>query len=395
MKLRENTILIILVFALIGFGMVMIYSTSAIYASKRYNDYLFFFKKSVIFSFISLIGLAVGFFINYRFLGRLSLTLFILSFIALFLVFTPFGVEAGGARRWVNFHFFAFQPSEIMKFISVLFLSYFMASRLEHRKSFSGFFLPILFIIGMSTLPILIEPDFGTTALVGTVGILLIIAAGSRLRYVFSLFIAVLPFVYFMIVQTPYRLKRVMVFLNPWKEARSTGYQIIQSFIAFQSGGWNGLGLGGSRQKLFYLPEAHTDFIFSIIGEELGFIGTLSVLIVFAMFIFFGLKIAVRCENPFGKLLAFGLVSMIGLQAFLNMGVVTGILPTKGLPLPFISYGGTNLVMTMIAIGVLLNISRLSVQKQKKITVIQERNIRRKRKVESRNIIKQQYYEKR
>lgn len=369
---ESHTKIIIIVFMLICTGMIMIYSTSAIYASQKYQDYLYIFKKSLMWISLSIMAFIGGYVINYRTLGKCSLFFFILAIASLFLIFTPLGYEAGGARRWINLHFFVFQPSEIMKYASVLFLSYFLAQRLEKRESLGGFFIPALMIIGFATLPVFIEPDFGTSVLIGMVGIIILIVAGVRIRHVTFLFFLSLPAVFLMIIREPYRMKRILVFLDPWKDPLVTGYQIIQSFLAFQSGGWTGLGLGESRQKLFYLPEAHTDFIFSILGEEFGFGGTSFVCLLFFLFIFFGFRIAVRAKSPFGKFLAMGLVSMIGLQAFLNMGVVTGILPTKGLPLPFISYGGTSLMMTMAAVGVLLNIERLSRQKNVRKVVVKE-----------------------
>ncbi|MBN1521621.1 MAG: putative lipid II flippase FtsW [Candidatus Aureabacteria bacterium] len=361
--MRESTKIVIIVFCLVAIGVVMIYSTSAIYASTRYQDYLYFFKRSLIWILLSVAGFFVGYFISYKWMGKCSFFVFLFAMGLLFLVFTPFGVEAGGARRWVNLRFLSFQPSEIMKFASVLFLSSFMAKHHEKSGSLTGFFIPVLMIISLSTLPIFAEPDFGTSALIGSVGMMILIVAGAKIRYIAFLFFSMLPAVYLTVVQVPYRLQRVLVFLDPWKEAKSTGYQIIQSFIAIQSGGIFGVGLGESRQKLFYLPEAHTDFIFSILGEELGFLGAVGVVVLFFLFIYYGLKIALRADNPFGKFFASGLVAMIGIQAFLNMGVVTGVLPTKGLPLPFISYGGTNLVMTMVAVGVILNIDRFSREK--------------------------------
>jgi cell division protein FtsW len=361
--MKESTKIAIIVFSLLCLGLVMVYSTSAIYANEKYNDSMYFFKKCVVFTLLSLLGLMIGYYLNYRILGKLSPYIFMLTFISLFLVFTPLGLSAGGARRWVNLFAFSFQPSEIMKYTAIIFLSSFLAKHLDNRMSLWQFFVPAVFIIGLCVFPVFLEPDFGTTFLIGSVSIILLVVAGARLRYIAFIFFMTLPAIFMAVIKASYRLKRVLVFVDPWKEAQSTGYQIIQSFIAIQTGGLTGLGLGESRQKLFYLPEAHTDFIFSIIGEELGFVGTMVILLFFFFFIYFGLKIAVKAHNPFGKFVAVGIVTMIGFQAFLNMGVVTGLLPTKGLPLPFISYGGTNLIMTMFAVGILMNIERQAIPK--------------------------------
>ena len=356
--------LFFIVLMLVAFGIVMIYNTSAFYAYYKYGDYLYFFRKSLIWTFISLFGFVFGYYIRPKFLKKISFYIFILSFILLLLVFTPIGISAGGARRWINLRFFMFQPSEFMKLSFLLYFSSFLSDRIDKADSFKDYFFPAVVLIGISALPILAEPDFGTTFILGLVGCVLLIASGARLRYIIGLGLLVLPFLYLLIFRVSYRMKRIMVFLDPWKDAKGAGYQIVQSFVAFNNGGISGIGFGESRQKLFYLPEAHTDFIFSIVGEELGFIGALFVVILFLLFVYYGFKIAMHSKDVYEKILAFGIVSLIGIQAYINMCVVTGLIPTKGLPLPFISYGGTSLLMFMILIGILLGIDKSNSRKK-------------------------------
>ena len=204
----------------------------------------------------------------------------------------------------------------------------------------------------------LLEPDFGSSIVLFGIMIIMAFVAGVPQWYLGSLFVPVIPAFAYLIISKPYRMARILAFLNPWADPRGIGYQIIQSFLAFGSGGFFGLGLGRSRQKLFYLPHAHTDFIFSIIGEELGFVGVMAVIALFSVLIFYGFKIALKTMDKFGSMLALGISSMLGIEVFLNIAVVTGLLPTKGLPLPFVSYGGSSLLFNIIAVAVLLNIGK-------------------------------------
>jgi len=218
-------------------------------------------------------------------------------------------------------------------------------------------------VLGLFMGLIVLQPDLGTVMLLGAVAFILFFVAGIRWSHLLIVFLMSLPVLYQFIFKVTYRRNRILAFLNPWQDPEGTGFQIIQSFIALGSGGLTGLGLGESRQKLFYLPEAHTDFIFSIIGEELGLIGSLSVLSLFAILIFLGFRIALKSKDLFGKLLALGIVSLLGLQALINISVVTGSLPTKGLALPFISYGGSNLIMSLLMVGILMNVAKLAGKK--------------------------------
>jgi cell division protein FtsW len=217
----------------------------------------------------------------------------------------------------------------------------------------------MIMVLGMVSGLVLLEPDLGTAVTIACISIIMMFVAGARISHIISLVLASLPVLYFMLFSVPYRKKRMMIFLNPWSDTRGTGFQIIQSFIALGSGGLLGVGLGQSKQKLFYLPASHTDFIFSIIGEELGLLGTASIVILFTVFVWQGMKIAFKTLGTFEKLTSMGIVSLIAIEAIINIGVTAGALPTKGLPLPFISYGGSGLVFHLAAVGLLLNIAKV------------------------------------
>ncbi len=225
-------------------------------------------------------------------------------------------------------------------------------------KSFMQGYIPAVTVLAAVVGLILLEPDLGTAITISAITILLLFVAGARASYIVAFFLASLPALYLLLFRVPYRRKRIMIFLNPWSDVRGTGFQIIQSFIALGSGGIFGVGLGQSKQKLFYLPASHTDFIFSIIGEELGLIGTGAIVILFILFVWQGMKVAFRALGTFEKLLSLGIVSLIAIEAIINIGVTAGALPTKGLPLPFISYGGSGLIFHMMDIGLLLNVAK-------------------------------------
>jgi cell division protein FtsW len=239
-------------------------------------------------------------------------------------------------------------------------MSYYLAKKQQSIKDFSVGFLPPFIVTGIMALLILRQPDYGTAFVLITLLFIMLFVGGSRLFYLLSSLMLLAPLGFYLILTSPYRFKRFLAFLDPWSDPRNTGFQIIQSYLAFGSGGGLGVGLGNGGQKLFYLPEAHTDFILSVVGEELGFLGVMLVIGLFFAVVFCGIKIAFRARDLLGTFLAVGLVSLIGLQCVLNMGVVMGLLPTKGSTLPFVSYGGTSLVVNLIAVGILLNISSQS-----------------------------------
>jgi cell division protein FtsW len=305
-----------------------------------------------------MVALYIGYRVPYKFWASISMWLLLFSAALLILVLIPsIGHEVGGARRWLKLGNFGLQPSELAKYSVIIFLSRWLSYHQEQIKSFTRGFLPPIMILGFIVGMILIEPDLGTSLALGVVGLILLFVAGVRIRYLLSLFFISLPILYYFIADVPYRRARILAFLDPWKDPKGVGFQIIQSFIALGSGGWTGVGLGESRQKLFYLPEAHTDFIFSIIGEELGFVGAVIVCLAFLILFILGFRIVLKMNDLTGHLMGLGIVSFLALQTLVNIGVVTGTLPTKGLPLPFISFGGSSLVLSMAGIGILMNLA--------------------------------------
>ena len=346
--------------ALICVGVVMIYSASSIYAWERYKDSAFFLKRHLAFLGIGLVLMFLVMLFDYRKLSRYAKPLLIISFVLLGLVLVPgLGREVSGARRWFRFKFLSFQPSELANLAVLIYVADFISRKQDIIKSFIKGFMPPLCVLGATSVLILIQPDLGTVvALAGVVFIMLYIS-GVRVTHLLSVFLLSLPALYLLVFAVPYRRARILAFLNPWIDPKGSGFQIIQSQVAIGSGGIFGVGLGHSRQKLFYLPAAHTDFIFSIIGEELGLIGTLAVVFLFMIFILQGLKVIRNASDRFGYFLALGLVLMIALRAVINIGVSCGIFPTKGLPLPFISYGGSSFIFDMVAVGILINIARI------------------------------------
>jgi cell division protein FtsW len=346
---------------LVVFGALMIYSSTSVitpvFAKKKITEF-YYFKRHV---FTILIGVAFLFFAYYKlkpsYLKKIALPLLIISFILLILVFIPgIGVTAGGAKRWIRLWPSTFQPSELVKLSMVIFLAQYMSKPEYRTDSIKSFIIPVL-IMGVFQAAILKQPDFGAAMSLAFLTFAMLFLSGIKIRYIASLSIFAIP-VIIKLAMEPYRLKRITCFLDPWKDPQGCGFQLVQSFIALGSGGLTGVGLGSSRQKLSYLPESHTDFIFSIIGEEFGFIGVIIVIALFLVLFIKGMSIANRAKDRFVYYLATGLSLMIALQALVNFAVATGLVPTKGLPLPFISYGGSSLLMNMVAIGMLLNISK-------------------------------------
>jgi len=333
--------LLVIIFALVLIGIIMVYSSSSIYAFQKFDDGYFFLKRQSIFALIGFIFLIVLLVTDYHTYYKFIYPFLIVSFILMAAVFIPgIGHKVGGARRWILLAGFQMQPSELAKYAIVFYLAYSLSKKEDKIKSLIIGFLPHLFITGLFLALLLAQPDFGTTISVAFIVFLMLFAAGARLSYLISALIVLVPGIWFLIMSAPYRKRRILSFLNPWEDPANTGFQIIQSFLAFYSGSILGIGLGDGRQKLFYLPEAHTDFIFSVIGEELGFIGVLGIVSLFALFLYRGIRISIKAPDLFGTYLALGITSLISFQAITNIAVVMGLLPTKGLALPFLSYGG-------------------------------------------------------
>lgn len=364
---RKNNYDIWLVFILLlllGIGAVMIYSTSAIYAEDKYQDNLFFLKRHLTMVVVGLVGMLWVWRIDYHLLRKYSKLFLLLSMGLLGATFmTGLGHRAGGASRWLRVAGFTFQPSEMVKLALIIYLGDIFVRKQRWIKEFWRGLVPPLLIVGVVTGLVLLQPDLGTAMGIAMVTGIILFVAGAQIKYLLMMGLSSLPFLYVFIFSTAYRRARIMSFLSPWNDPQGIGFQIIQSFLALGSGGIFGVGLGQSRQKLLYLPAAHTDFIFSIIGEELGLVGSSLVVLLFLGLIWCGAKIALNSLELFGHLLAIGIISNIAIQAIINIGVVTGSFPTKGLPLPFISFGGSAMVFNLIAIGILLSIHRCTVKR--------------------------------
>jgi cell division protein FtsW len=352
--------LLALTLLLVGLGALMIYSSTSVItpalARKNVTEFNYLWKHL----FTVLLGFAVMLAacrVSPSLLGRMSVPLLVFSFALLVLVFVPgLGVKAGGARRWLGLWPSTFQPSELVKLAMVIFLARYISMPGYRTDRFTCFIVPVA-VMGLFQTVFIRQPDFGATMSLGVLTLAMLFLSGMRLRYLLYLVVLCTPVIAKLLME-PYRLKRLTSFLDPWEDAMGSGFQLVQSFIALGSGGVTGVGLGRSMQKLDFLPEVHTDFIFSMVGEELGFVLAVGVVALFALLFLRGVKIANGTDEPFAYYLAFGLSMMIGFQALVNFGVVTGMLPTKGLPLPFLSYGGSSLLMNMAAVGILLNLSR-------------------------------------
>jgi cell division protein FtsW len=356
-KTRINLFTITIV--LICIGIVMIYSSSSIYAWEKYGDSFYFLKRHLSFLMVGALFTFLAMVVDYRIFRKYARSLLWIALILLVLVLIPgLGREVSGARRWFRFKFISFQPSEFANLAVIIYLADFIARKGDKIKMLLQGFAPPVCVLGATSLLILLQPDLGTVIALSSVVLIMLFVSGVRGRYILTLMLGSLPALYLLVFSVAYRRARILAFLNPWLDPKGTGFQIIQSQIAIGSGGLFGRGLGHSQQKLFYLPAAHTDFIFSIIGEELGLVGTLGVIVLFMIFIQQGLKIIKNAQDKFGYFLALGLVLMISLKAIVNIGVSCGVFPTKGLPLPFISYGGSSLIFDMVSLGILINIAR-------------------------------------
>ncbi|MGH7332782.1 MAG: putative lipid II flippase FtsW [Candidatus Rokuibacteriota bacterium] len=358
-KLKPDMWLFGAAVVLLSVGVVMVYSASAIVAAERFHDPFIFLKKQLFWAGLGGLALWGALRIDYRRLEKLMVPALVVAAILLILVLIPpFGQSINGTRRWFRVGPVSFQPVELAKLAMVIYLAAFLARRREQLQDFWRGFLPPLMVVAPLAGLVLLQPDLGNglTLIAVTFGLLFL--AGTRWQHLALITVMAVPLLVGLVLMAPYRLRRIMAFLDPWQDPRGSGFQIIQSYLAIGSGGPLGRGIGESRQKLFYLPESHTDFIFAIVSEELGFVGAMAMLVLFAVFIWRGLRIGLGAAEPFGAYLALGITVLIATQTIVNLGVVTGLLPTKGLPLPFVSFGGSALVVTMLSTGVLLNISQ-------------------------------------
>ena len=353
-----DIILLLVTLILVTVGTAMIYSSSSIIALEKFKDGQYFLKKQLFFVFVGLTFMIIMTKIPYTQLRKWAYPGLLLSFVLLSMLLVPhLGMKRGGATRWLILGGFSFQVTEMVKITIVIFLAHLLTRKAHQLKDFSKGVLVPLGITSIIILLILLEPDFGTAVIIASILLLMLCIAGSQIKHLLFLVAAFIPVGVVLILHKGYRLTRLTAFLDPWKDADNTGFQIIQSLLSFGSGGTFGVGIGDGMQKLFYLPEPHTDFILSIIAEESGFIGVAIVIVMFAIFAFRGFMIALKAPDLFGTLLASGLTMVIALEAFINIAGVMGLIPLKGLVLPFLSYGGTAFIMTMTAVGILLNIS--------------------------------------
>ena len=340
-------------------GLVMVFSASAIVAGNRFQDPGFYLKRQVAWLAIGVLLMHLASHIDYTVWKKLSMPILACGLLLLVLVLVPsFGLSAKGARRWLPLGPISMQPAEMVKLVAVIYLAAYLSKKPDRITSFRSGLLPALIVIGLLSGLVLLEPDLGTVVVLGLVTIGMCFLGGARLSHLLGLGLCAIPAVMALVLGSSYRRQRLMTFLAPWKDPSDAGFQITQSFLAFGSGGSFGVGLGEGKQKLYFLPEAHTDFVLALIGEELGLIGTVTVVLLFALFVWRGVQIAARAREPFGRYLGMGITLLVGVQALVNAAVVTGLLPTKGLTLPFVSYGGSSLVVSLVGVGILLNISR-------------------------------------
>ena len=340
-------------------GLVMVYSASAVVAEKRFHDSAYFLKRQLAWLTFGFLLLQAASRIDYPAWRRGALPILAVTACLLALVLLPpIGVAAKGARRWLHVGAISVQPAEIAKLATVIYLAAYLARKQRRMSRFTWGVVPPLVIVGLLSGLILLQPDLGTVLVIGLVSLALLFLGGASLKHLFALIPLLAILVTLAIWKAPYRLQRLLIFLDPGKDPTGAGFQMHQSFLAFGSGGPFGVGLGESKQKLFFLPEAHTDFVLALVGEELGLWGSAGIVLMFAALVFKGFQIAARAREPFGRYLALGVTLLIGVQVLINAGVVTGLLPTKGLTLPFVSYGGSSLVVSLLSVGILLSISR-------------------------------------
>ena len=357
---KEARILFIAVYLLVALGVVMTYSASAVYAQQVYGNSQYFLFRQVLYVIMGTFFLYVAASIPIQFWKRHARAFMLLSIAFLITVFVPvLGRTAGGAQRWIHLGPFNFQPAEFAKLAVCTYLADYLSRKMKIIKKGSvAVFFPPLALLGIICGLILLQPDLGSCAFIFLMSAIMFFMVGIRLRYVMIAATLFMPVLYMLVIRVPYRLNRVTAYLNPWNDPQGTGFQIIQSFLAYGLGGIKGVGIGQSTQKLFYLPSAYTDFIMSIIGEELGLIGLLGVLVLYGVIFITGIQMAERTDHLFERLLISVLTLSIVLQAMINILVSTGLIPTKGLPLPFVSYGGTSIVLNLLAVGMLLSLDR-------------------------------------
>ncbi len=358
----SDPLLVLVTTTLVLFGILMIYSTTGVLSQERFGEPFFFVKRQIFAAAIGFAAMLIFSRLNLEFLYKVSPFLLPLSLLLLaFTLISSLGETAGGAQRWINLGLIRFQPGEIAKLLFVIYMAGFLSRRESSLNSFwDGIAKPVFLLVLIGCLYIM-QPDFGSAAILSMVVVCMAAVAGARIKYIIFAVLGLAACAVMLIFISPYRLARLMSFMSPWSDSAGHGYQLIQSLIAVGGGGLSGVGIGGSQQKLFFLPAAHTDFIFAVIAEELGFLGAFTILLAFVLLLLRGVRVAGRSiDNTFAFSMAVGLTLLIVIPAFLNLGVVLGLLPTKGLVLPLVAYGGSSLVSSLIAVGLLLAVARSS-----------------------------------
>jgi rod shape-determining protein RodA/cell division protein FtsW len=358
-KLKSDKLLFTATLVLVCASLVMVYSASAAIGMEQYHQRptLFLFKQAT-FALLGLVLMPVLMRVDYRLYRQPIVIWTALAMVGFALVAVLFGPRINGARRWFGFPGIGVQPSEFAKLVVIFFVAAILERRMDRIDDLRYSLVPVAIVLGGVVGLVMLQPDLGTALSIIVIVSAMVFAAGINYRYIIGLLLVSLPAAYIVLMSADYRRRRMMVFLNPWDDPLGDGFQIIQSLIAVGTGGVFGKGLMAGVQKLFYLPYPHTDFIYAVIGEELGLIGCTLVLACFCVIAWRGLRTAMRAPDRFGAFLALGLTAMVVVQAFFNISVVLGLLPTKGIPLPFVSFGGSSLLMSMIGMGILLNVSQ-------------------------------------
>lgn len=357
--LKPDYYLMILVGILLIVGIIMVYSSSYVWADYSQGDHAFFLKRQLLFVGTGVMAMFIMMNVPYHFLKKHVRLLLCICFLLLILVLIPgIGIVRGGARSWIGIGAFSIQPSEFMKMGLIIYLAAYLSHHQKQMKSFLKGFLPPILLVMVAFGCIMLQPDLGTGMVLVATCMLMIYVNGAKLNHFIAMLSVGLAGFIGLIASAPYRIKRITAFLNPWEDPLGDGFQIIQSLYAIGPGGLLGVGLGKSLQKYFYLPEPQTDFIFAILGEELGFIGGVIMLVLFALLFWRGTYIALLAPDQFSRLLALGIVFMLTIQVMINVSVVIGLIPVTGITLPFLSYGGSSLTLTLISVGILLNISK-------------------------------------
>ena len=357
-RIPYDRTLIAIVLTLLGFGLIMVFSASGPISKELYGSHTAIFIRQLTAVILGLLLLLITMRIDYLFYQRRSVVYSLLILTLVLLVFVLWMPGGNGVRRWIRFGTINFQPSELAKLVVIIFSSFYLIRKKELLKSFSRGLVPYLLVVGTIVVLVAVEPDLGTAVSITMTSAFLLFVGGIHLRFLLALSAAALPVLFFMVLSAPYRFNRIIAFLDPEKDPYGISYQVRQSLIAIGSGGWKGLGFAQGKQKLFFLPEPHTDFVFSVVGEELGFLGCLALLLLFGLLFWKSVKIALRAKTPFGTFLGLGIAATIILQALINISVSLSMMPAKGLPLPLISVGGSSMVIMLAALGILLNISR-------------------------------------